>query len=76
MTEYFNTANEAVLNHDVSAEAAFQRIKALVGHSIWTSVESSTSLLISVRICSSALTASSSSSIDAAHGGRRCRCLR
>ncbi len=31
ITEYFNTANEAVVNHDVSAEAAFQRIKALVG---------------------------------------------
>lgn len=31
ITEYFNTANEAVHNHDVSAEAAFQRIKALVG---------------------------------------------
>ncbi|KAK5167346.1 THO2 plays a role in transcriptional elongation [Saxophila tyrrhenica] len=31
VTEYFSTANEAVLNHDVSAEAAFQRIKALVG---------------------------------------------
>jgi THO complex subunit 2 len=31
ITEYFNTANEAVSNRDVSAEAAFQRIKALVG---------------------------------------------
>ncbi|KAK3713907.1 THO2 plays a role in transcriptional elongation [Vermiconidia calcicola] len=31
ITEYFNTANEAVHNHDVSAENAFERIKALVG---------------------------------------------
>lgn len=31
VTEYFNTANEAVSNHDVSAEDAFQRVMALVG---------------------------------------------
>lgn len=31
ITEYFNTANEAVNNHDVSAEDAFQRVMALVG---------------------------------------------
>ena len=31
ITEYFNTANESTSNDDVSAEAAFQRIKALVG---------------------------------------------
>ena len=31
ITEYFNTASEAVHSHDVSAENAFQRIKALVG---------------------------------------------
>ena len=31
VTEYFNTANEAVNNHDISAEDAFQRVTALVG---------------------------------------------
>ena len=31
ITEYFNTASRAVSNHDVSAEAAFERITALVG---------------------------------------------